>query len=262
MSKIQIPKPAIDYFRPPDHLQLPETDGSFAQSFHEHPQSMLLTSSIWPMLCERHPVNQFCIGRDSGIYWRWTEDPLEGCKAPDWFYVPGVPPLLDGVVRRSFVLWIEGRAPLIAIEFVSGDGKEERDPTPQTGKFWVYEQGIRIPFYAVYDVNSASVDVYHLVDARYRPLQANARGHFEIEPMGVELGIWRGMFLNLELPWLRWWDLQGKLLTTGDERAVVETQRADQEKWRAQDENRRVAADRAQRLAEKLRSLGVNPDEV
>ncbi len=32
--------------------------------------------------------------------------------------------------------------------------------------------------------------------------------------MGVELGIWRDRYQNLELPWLRWWDNQGSSLLT------------------------------------------------
>jgi len=43
--------------------------------------------------------------------------------------------------------------------------------------------------------------------------------------MGVELGIWQGEYQNMELPWLRWWDLQGNLLLTGEERAEQERQR-------------------------------------
>lgn len=45
--------------------------------------------------------------------------------------------------------------------------------------------------------------------------------------MGVELGLWLGVYQNVELPWLRWWDLQGNLLLSGDERAEQERQRAD-----------------------------------
>jgi hypothetical protein len=30
----------------PDHKQLPESDGTFTKNFQEHPQSLLLTSSI------------------------------------------------------------------------------------------------------------------------------------------------------------------------------------------------------------------------
>ena len=46
--------------------------------------------------------------------------------------------------------------------------------------------------------------------------------------------IWQGRYQNAELPWLRWWDLQGNLLPTGEERA--------------------------ERLAAQLRALGVEPE--
>lgn len=47
----------------------------------------------------------------------------------------------------------------------------------------------------------------------------------------------------MDLPWLHWWNDQGNLLLTGDERAVLEKQRADH-------------------LAAKLRELGINPEEI
>lgn len=220
----------------PDHTQLPESDGTFVKNLQEHPQSILLTDSIEPILQKIHPDGQYCIGQDSGIYWRMTEPPERGAEAPDWFYVPNVPPTLNGLVRRSYVLWQEYVAPLIVLEFVSGNGAEERDKTPITGKFWVYEQAIRVPFYGIYEVKKASVEMYQLLQGHYELLPANERGHYPLEAMGVELGIWQGRYQNLELPWLRWWDSQGNLLLTG---------------W-----------ERSQLLAAKLRQLGVNPDEL
>jgi Uma2 family endonuclease len=220
----------------PDHTQLPDSDGTFAQNLQEHPQSVLLTDSIEPILRKLHPDGQYCIGQDSGIYWRMTEPPERGAEAPDWFYVPNVPPTLNGQTRRSYVLWQEYVAPLIVLEFVSGDGKEERDKTPITGKFWVYEQAIRVPYYGIYEVKKSSVEVYQLVHGQYELLPANERGYYPIEQMGVELGIWQGLYQNMELPWLRWWDNQGNLLLTG---------------W-----------ERSERLAAKLRELGINPDEL
>ncbi len=159
----------------PDHTQLPESDGSWVKNFQEHPQSILLTSSIAPVLDALPPDGKYAIGQDCGIYWRLTEPPERGAEAPDWFYVPNVPPLLNGERRRSYVLWKEIISPLIAIsytegyanEFTSGDGTEERDRTSpfssdaaKAGKFWVYEQAVRIPFYAIYEVEKASVAVY------------------------------------------------------------------------------------------------------
>jgi Uma2 family endonuclease len=241
----------------PDHTQLPETDGTFVKNFQEHPQSLLLTDSIRPVLDTLHPDGHYAIGQDCGIYWRLTDPPERGAEAPDWFYVPNVSPLLQGKGRRSYVLWKEIVAPLIAIEFVSGDGSEERDVTSpftgdgaKAGKFWVYEQAIRVPFYAIYEVEKAAVEVYELVANQYQRCQPNGRGHFPISPMGVELGIWPGVYLNQRLPWLRWWDSEGNLLLNGDERAEQEKQRAEVEKQRAD------------RLAAKLRDLGIDPDAL
>src|SRR3954469_20685509 len=153
----------------PDHRDLPESDGAIVQNFQEHPQSILLTDSLLPHLRRRFPDGQYTIGQDSGIYWKLTEPPLAGCKAPDWFLVLGVPPLLHGGLRRSYVLWQELIAPLIILEFVSGDGSEERDRTPLSGKFWVYEQAVRTPYYGIYEVDPGRIEMYHLVDSLYQP---------------------------------------------------------------------------------------------
>ena len=52
----------------PDHTQLPESDGTFVKNFQEHPQSIVLTSSIEPILQKLHPDGGYCIGQDSGLY--------------------------------------------------------------------------------------------------------------------------------------------------------------------------------------------------
>lgn len=198
----------------PDHTQLPESDGTFVKNFQEHPQSLILTDSIGSLLQRLHPDGQYCIGQDCGIYWRETNPPEKGAEAPDWFYVPNVPPRLDGKIRRSYVLWREYITPTIAVEFASGDGSEERDTTPllrdakgevtKPGKFWVYEQVMRIPFYGIYQVNNGTLEVYHLIEGVYQPMIPNERGHYPIAPMQVELGLWRGVYLNNLEQWLRW----------------------------------------------------------
>jgi Uma2 family endonuclease len=227
----------------PNHLQLPEKDETVASNFQEHPQSALLTATILPVLERRHPDGNFAIGQDSFIYWEHTDPPQQGSKAPDWFYIPHVPRLLDGTFRRSYVMWQEHVSPLIVIEYVSGDGSEERDQTPYTGKFWIYEQRIRAAYYAIYEVKPGRVTAYCLTAGKYELVPANERGHYPILPMGVELGIWNGRFQFFDLPWLRWWDEQGNLLLTADEK--LEQERL-----------------RAERLAKHLRELGIDPDKI
>ena len=249
----------------PDHTQLPDSDGTFVKNFQEHPQSIILTSSIEPILQKIHPDGRYCIGQDSGIYWHLTEPLEKGAEAPDWFYVPNVAPLLDGEYRRSYVMWKEIVAPLIAIEFVSGNGSDERDATPageteKAGKFWVYEQAIRIPFYAIFEPKKALVEVYHLVDGRYEKMLPNDRGHFSIAAMDVEIGVMEDAGIH----WLRWWDRSGNLLLTGDERAESAELIAEQERLNAEQERfaKEQAEQKAHRLAEKLREMGIDPDRI
>ena len=238
----------------PDHTQLPDSDGTFVKNFQEHPQSLILTDSIGQILQQQHPDGQYAIGQDCGIYWRETEPAEQGAEAPDWFYVPNVPPNIDGQIRRSYVLWREHIAPLIALEFASGNGDEERDRTPlsrteegvvtKPGKFWVYERVMRIPYYGIYQVNNGRLEVYRLIDGYYQLLELNQRGHFPIAPLGVELGLWQGSYQNQTMLWLRWWDEEGNLLLIGDERAELERLRGEQQRERAEQERLRAEQER------------------
>jgi Uma2 family endonuclease len=220
----------------PDHTQLPDKDGTFVRNTFETWQNHLLTDSLWPVLRKLEPEGNFFVGEDCGIYWRLTEPPEKGVLAPDWYLVLGVPGLLEGQLRRSYVLWREGVPPHTILEFVSGDGSEERDRTPREGKFWVYENPLRAAFYGIYEVNKEKLEMYHSVDGKLVKQPPNERGRFPLGLLGVEIGVWHGSFANFNLPWLRWWDAQGNLLPTSEERA--------------------------EKLAAKLRSLGVNPEDI
>ena len=271
------PDPSLQVM--PDHTQLPETDGTFVQNYQEYPQSELLTGSLLPRLHELHPDGQFAIGQDSGIYWRHTDPPLKGCKAPDWCYIPGVPPMLDGQIRRSYVLWKEHVRPRIVVEYVSGDGSEERDRTPNTGKFWVYENGIGAEYYAIFDAQKPVIEVYRLVDGHYALSPANAAGRLPFPPLGVEFGLWEGTFRGMTCPWMRVWDsATGLMLPSFEERIATEERRAKKEERRAQKEKQRAdtsesllddtrkmleeEADVVRRMAQRLRELGVDPGTV
>ncbi|MDJ1170852.1 Uma2 family endonuclease [Roseofilum sp. BLCC_M154] len=253
--------------KPPDHMDLPEEDGSVVKNFQEHPQSIILTDSIGSVMKRLHPDGQYVIGHDSGIYWRLTDPPQRGCEAPDWFYIRNVPPLLDGQYRRSYVLWQEYIKPFVVLEFASGDGTEERDQTSlavansteksKPGKYWVYEQVMRIPYYGIFSMSAGTLEVYNLQDITYRKLTPNDRGHYPIPPLEVELGLWEGNYQNQHQQWLRWWDNQGNLLLTGEERAAV----AELERDRATE--RAEQAERSQREAiARLANMGLNSEQI
>jgi Uma2 family endonuclease len=234
----------------PDHTQLPDRDGNFVKNFQEHPQSVLLTDSLTDYLADRHPEGDYVIGQDCGIYWRETEPPERGAEAPDWFYVPGVPAKLNGQMRRSYVIWREFVPPTIVLEFASGDGSEERDTTPYKGKQWVYEKVIRPVYYGIFSITTGDLAMFHLVDFEAQPMERDGRGHYFLPLMGIAIGVWEGAYQNQEERWLRWWNADGTLCLTGHEQAEQEKQRANE------------AELKADRLTAKLRSLGIDPDEL
>jgi Putative restriction endonuclease len=131
--------------------------------------------------------------------------------------------------------------PTIVLEFASGDGSEERDTTPLKGKFWVYERVIRVPFYGIYEMKTGRLEVYHLVDFSYQKLIPNDRGHYPIHLMNIELGLWQGTYQNQEMLWMRWWDLEGNLLLIGREQVLLEQQRTEQQRQRAEAAERELA---------------------
>ena len=220
MSTVLLPPPGQPQVKLPDHTELPDSDGSIVNNFNESPQTRLLTEAIEPVLKALHPAGQYAIGQDCGIYFRPIDPPLEGCKAPDWFYVPDVPPMAPGgVMRRSYVMWQEIVAPRLIIEYVSGDGTEERDRTPLKGKFWIYERAIRAPYYAIHDPTTGVLETYELVGGEYERMKPNDRGHFAIPPLRVELGTWVGQVGNISGTWVRFFDEIGRLLPADFERA-------------------------------------------
>ena len=234
----------------PTHLDLPHTDGKPVDNAYQPLQSMLLTSSLTPLLDRFHPDGNYFIGVDTGIYWRRTENPLEGCKAPDWYYVPNVPRLLNGTFRRSYVLWQEYAHPLIVIEYVSGDGSDERDVTLGTGKYWVYEHCIQPSYYIIHDSEREELSVFERVRNQFQPLPPTSEARFRIPLMGVDFGIWQGEYQGYPAAWLRAWDWNGFIIPTSEELKELEHQLAERERARAE------------KLAERLRELGVNPDTV
>ena len=260
----------------PDHTQLPAMDGRSSDDSRLRPQGALLVGSLQPVLKRLHPDNLYLIGVKVGIHWRECGEPPRYCKWPDWFYVPGVSPMLEGRCRRSYDLWRERVPPQVVLEFVSGDGAEEHDATPETGKFWVYKQAIRAAYYGIFDSERLLLEVYELVQGRYQRMAPNACGRFFLPPLGVELGIWHGDYSNMTLPWLRWWHTQGNLLPASQETAEAERQAKEQAERRAEAERQakeqaerraeqsrqetEAAVEQAKRLADKLRALGIDPE--
>lgn len=209
-----------------------------------------------------------------------TVDDKTVVKAPDWVYIPKVEPLRDGVIRRSYTPNTEGDRPLIVMEFISETegGEYSINPYYPYGKWFFYEQILRVPLYVIFHPKAGRLDVYRLVDGKYLEQPAGEDGRIWLEEMGLFLGKWEGKKAEMTTIWLRWWDQAGNLLLWGQEsldlgrqqleeekqRVEEEKQRADQEKQRAeQEEQRAEKAEQIQaKLAAKLQELGINPDDL
>ncbi|MEH1960041.1 MAG: Uma2 family endonuclease [Nostoc sp.] len=180
-------------------------------------------------------------------------------KAPDWVYVSSVHPLPSGEIRRSYTPHAEGEKPALVMEFISATegGEYSINPHYPYGKWYFYEQILRIPIYVIFHPQIAVLEAYFLVEGKYKQQSPDENGRFWIEALGLFLGVWMGRKAELESYWLRWWDKSGNLLFWGSELLEQERQRAKQERQGAEQ-----AEQKAARLAQRLREMGINPEEL
>jgi Uma2 family endonuclease len=189
---------------------------------------------------------RFWVGADVGIF---HSVHLPGI-APDVFLSLDVtaPADLRAGDQRSYFTWEYGKAPEVVIEIVSNRRGNELG-----SKLKDYAR-MGVTYYVVFDplrelheeMDGQTLIVHELIfGKRYR-----RREDYQLPEVGLSLTLWEGRFEDSDNLWLRWLDEQGALILTGHERADQEA------------EARRLAEERAARLAVKLRELGVDPDHL
>ena len=205
--------------------------------------------------------DEWFTGSDLNVYYD-VHHPLWH-KRPDWFLAVGVPRLYEGrELRRSYVAWQEGEPPTVVVEFLSptteqedlgrfyreGDRVAEGEPAPALAdtaatpsKLLVYERYLKVAHYIVYNLYTQCLRYFKLVGRCYeeQPMSEGAVAIW-LSDLQIGLGIWEGEFEHVWGHWLRWCAADGSWLLTDTEQ---QRQRAD-------------------RLAERLRALGVDPDEA
>jgi Uma2 family endonuclease len=204
-----------------------------------------------------------------------TIDGRLAIKAPDWFFIPSaLPTNPPNKTRRSYTPHLEGEPPSIVMEFLSDtDGGEYSIKTkPPVGKWFYYEQILKVPVYVIFEPELGWLEVYHLTSSGGYQLQTpNEFQRYWIAAIGLYLGVWQGSHTNRTGYWLRWWDETGGLLLWGEERiqqerehVEQERQRAEQERQRAEQECQRAEQERQRReqLEAFLRSQGLDPDRL
>ena len=112
-------------------------------------------------------------------------------------------------------------------------------------KWMVYEQILGVPYYVVFNRYTDELHYFQLLNSRYHELTPPEQRLWLLEA-GLGLGLWQGSYQGVERRWLRFYDAAGHWIPTPLER---ENRRAEQEHQRAE------------RLAARLRALGVEPDE-
>jgi hypothetical protein len=106
-----------------------------------------------------------------------------------------------------------------------------------------------------------SLEVYKLVEGKYQLLPMISllpEGGRMVWLPEVDLGIGceQGIHDGWQREWLHWYDRFGKRFPTAQERAAKAEAIAIQERFAKQQ-----AEQKAQRLAEMLRAIGINPDD-
>ncbi|HIK27070.1 MAG TPA: Uma2 family endonuclease [Oscillatoriaceae cyanobacterium M7585_C2015_266] len=193
------------------------------------------------------------------------------CKALDWMYVRPVPAWPHYRPRRSYTPHTQGPVPLVVMEFLSTSDNDEYSMQfqPRIGKWFFYEQVIKVPTYVIFQPETALLEVYGLRSQHYQLQTPDANDRYWIPGLDLFLGVWQGRRNERTGAWLRWWNAAGELLLWPEERAEQERLRAEQERLRAEQERLRAeqerqraeaAEQRAAQLAERLRQLGIEPD--
>ncbi|MFY9823991.1 MAG: Uma2 family endonuclease [Thermoanaerobaculia bacterium] len=157
-------------------------------------------------------------------------------RGPDIFYVGGVEPRSG---QKCWVVWEEGRYPEVIVELLSPSTAR----TDRTVKKDLYARVFRTPEYFLQDPDQGKLEGFRLTGGIYQPILPNAQGRLRSERLGLELGLWDGVYRRDENTWVRLFDEDGRLVPTADERAEVASQHAAAESQRAEAESQRAGAE-------------------
>ncbi|EDN66310.1 Protein of unknown function DUF820 [Beggiatoa sp. PS] len=140
-------------------------------------------------------------------------------------------------IRDSWIVWKEGKSPDVVIELLSKSTVAQDKNDKKT----VYQNELFIKEYFWFDPkNPTDFAGFWLQHGLYQPLPFDAQERLICQTLGLALVRWQGFYKNADTTWLRWETLEGVLLPTPEE----------------------SERKRAERLAEKLRSLGINPEDI
>jgi Uma2 family endonuclease len=205
-------------------------------------------------------------GIDMGVYYHPDKPPI----VPDAFLSLGVERFYDEELRPSYVLWDENVVPSLVLEVVSPTYRKE-----YSDKLDEYES-LGVLYYVIYSSRrrrKPRLEVHKLVNGTYELQSGNPIWMPEI---GLGIGYERGNYSGVMREWLYWYDAEGNRYLTPEEQVKQEVQRsqiAQQQALQAQQQAQiaqqqalqaqqqaEQEAQRSQKLAQRLRELGIDPD--
>ena len=187
--------------------------------FHSQ-QGQLLEDTFIP---RNVPPVQVFSGIDMYLY--YDQNHTLWYKRPDWFGVVGVSSLYQGELRLSYVMWKEKIRPHIIVELLSPGtededlGKTELVPDKSPPKWVVYEQILQVPYYVVYSRYTEEMLAFQLISGKYEKATL-IEGRLPIVELGLSLGVHRCEYKGREMPWLRWFTIEGELIPNPQETAL------------------------------------------
>ncbi|MDP8964440.1 MAG: Uma2 family endonuclease [Cyanobacteriota bacterium] len=179
-------------------------------------------------------------GVNMGVYHTTGKNPRVPI-VPDGFLSLGVERLKNGKLRPSYVVWEENNVvPILVLEVVSKTyGGEYDEKITDYAKLGVLYYVIYNPDYWRRDRHDP-FEVYRLVDGAY---QRQAGEPVWMPEIGLGIGREIGTYDRCRREWLYWYNSEGARFSTPDEVAQQERQRT-------------------QRLAERLREMGIDPENL
>lgn len=217
---------------PPGEDELPSDDGEPMETNEHRLQMVLLIQSLKEAWADRE---DFFVGGNMFVYFSEAQVKHNDFRGPDVFVVLGT----SRRSRRSWVAWGEGgKLPDVVIELIS----RRTEHIDRGEKMHIYSQLWKTPEYFLYDPIFGKLEGYRLnpESRTYQTIPADASGDLDCTTLGLRLGVREGRFEDVDWPWLRWLDPDGRLLATPQERAEQEHLRAEQEHLRAEQERLRA----------------------
>jgi Uma2 family endonuclease len=211
---------------PPGEDELPYDDGEPMERGRHRRQMALLIESLGAHWSDRDDV---AVEGNMALYFSELQAKKNDFRAPDVFVV------LDTVRRdrKSWVVWQEERTPNVVIELLSPSS----EAADRGDKMRIYAKLLRVPEYFLFDPMTGALEGYRLdLDTlTYLPMTQEPTGEYLSRQLRLRLGVRPGRFEGIEGDWLRWIDLEGRVLPSGEERAAEAEQKAAEAEQKAQD---------------------------